>query len=191
MSKGPSGPMDPIKDRFALLKIRELLSASPRDLALFVLGTNTALRAGDILKLNVGDVRGRKCGDQLTVKEQKTGKRRSVTINSSAADALEKLMVERSSAADDEPLFIGQKRKTRITVVTLGRFWKSWCKDAGIDGNFASHTGRKTWAYQQRTQNGASVDLLQKAFGHSSGVVTMSYACIADDEMVALYSNVI
>jgi integrase len=187
MLKGPRGAMEPIKDRIVILKIKEMLQDNPRDFCLFTFGINTAFRAGDTLSLNVGDVRGR---SSVVIKEQKTGKRRTVFLNEAVQHAIQQLLSSRMDALDTDPLFIGAKRGTRITVETYGRLVKSWCKDAGIDGLFCSHTLRKTFGYQQR-MNGASVDLLQKSFGHSSGLITMAYVGIDDAEMVKLYSNVI
>ena len=41
---------------------------------LFLMGINNGLRAGDLVKLKVEDVRHMKVGDILTIKEGKTGK---------------------------------------------------------------------------------------------------------------------
>lgn len=185
MLKGPRGAMEPIKDKFGILKIKEMLQDNPRDYCLFTFGINTAFRAGDTLSLNVGDVRGR---TSVVIKEEKTGKRRTVFLNEGVQHAIQLLLASRPNALDTDPLFIGAKRGTRITVETYGRLVKSWCKDAGMEGLFCSHSLRKTFGYQQR-MNGASVDLLQKAFGHSSGMITMAYVGIDDDEMVKLYSH--
>jgi hypothetical protein len=38
------------------------------------LGINTNLRAGDLLRINLGQVPGLKPGDELEIKEKKTGK---------------------------------------------------------------------------------------------------------------------
>jgi integrase len=179
---GPTAPTDPIRDREAIARIKENLEHKPRDLALFILGCNTAFRASDILSLNVGDVRGQ---EHISIKEKKTGKRRVVPINPTVRQSLDVLVGTR---CDSEPLFIGEKRKTRMTVETLGRKWKKWCSDAGLTGTFASHTGRKTFGYQNR-KNGADLALLQKAFNHSSGSITLAYVGITDKEMETLYAN--
>jgi integrase len=181
MKKGPTGPMEPIRDAAAIAKIKANLASSPRDYALFVMGCNTAFRASDILALNVGDVRG---VETLSVKEKKTGKRRAVPLNAVCLEALKPLVEGRS---DDEALFVGQKRGTRITVETLGRLWKRWCNEVGLKGNYSSHSGRKSWGYHQR-KNGASLPLLQRAFNHSSGAVTLTYVGITDEEVGELYS---
>lgn len=180
-----AGPTEPIRDKDAIAKIKENLTDRPRDLALFVLGCNTAFRASDILALNVGDVRGKR---MLRVKEKKTDKYRVVPLNPLVIKALEPLTHGRD---DHEPLFVGEKRGTRLTVETLGRLWKKWCAEVGLtDGVYASHSGRKTFGYQQRMA-GASLDLLQKAYGHSSGAVTLAYVGITDKEIEQLYSNTI
>lgn len=183
---GPRGAMEPIRDIDTIRKIKEHLSDHPRDFCLFTFGINTAFRAGDTLSLNIGDVRDK---SSITIKEQKTGKRRTVFLNDAVQNAIKRLIESRPQALDTDPLFIGEKRKTRITVETYGRLVKSWTASVGLDGLYCSHSLRKSWAYQQRMQNGVSIDKLQMAFGHSSGLVTMSYACIGDDEMMALYAN--
>ena len=75
----------------------------------------------------------------------------------------------------------------RITVPTLGKLVKKWCTDVGLVGNFSSHTLRKTWAYHQRRTHKVGLELLQEAFGHSSGRVTLTYACVQDDELRDMY----
>lgn len=177
--RGPTAPTSPIRDRADIQRIKERLQRSPRDLALFTLGINTAFRAGDLLSLNVGDVRGRTV---LTIKEQKTGKHRTVPLNPAVLAALQPLL----NRPDAEPLFVGAKRGTRLTVETLGRLWKRWC--TGLDGHYSSHSGRKTFGYQQR-MSGASLDLLQMAFGHSSSAITLAYVGIQEAEIVELYAR--
>jgi integrase len=188
----PPGPMEPITSPDAIAKIKKLLANRPRDLALFTFGTNTAFRASDIVGLNVGDVRFKQPGDVLMIREQKTRNcrkaARQVVINNAVFNALQTLLATMPAALDTDPLFVGEKRGTRMTRTTLGRFVKAWCSEVGLHGDFASHTLRKTWAYQQR-KAGASVDLLQDAFGHSSGKVTLQYAGIMSDEKRAMYMN--
>ncbi len=67
--------VDPIRRLKEIQAISELLSGSPRNHLLFVMGTSNGLRTGDLLKLKVGDVRYMKIGDTLATKEGKTGKK--------------------------------------------------------------------------------------------------------------------
>ena len=195
---GPKCPMEPIKSKAAIQKIKDLLKDNPRDYALFTLGINSAFRAGDLLALNVGDVRFKGVNDiigthSLGIREGKTEKFRMVMLNDVMVDAIEKLLATMPDAENDEPLFqssAGRKvfRGQRLKVQTLQRKVAQWCAAIRLKGTFGSHTLRKTWAYQKRMK-GAGVDLLQDALGHSSAKTTMAYACIQRDEIAALYKE--
>ena len=184
--KAHHAPTDPIVQMDKVQQIKERLFEHPRDYALFTLGINTAFRGGDILSLNLGDVRNIKIGDMLTIREQKTNKRRSVTVNVNVHTALGRLIETMQDMPDDTPIFRGRGLKTRLTIESFGRMVKKWCREAGLDGNYASHSLRKTWAYQNR-KRGADILVIQKALGHSSPAVTMAYMCVQSRELADLY----
>lgn len=171
---GCKGPALPITSVQRLREIEGQLS--PRDRALFVLGIQLGFRGSDLLALNVGDVRHLTSGDPLRVLEGKTSKYRTVFVGPSVIEALKPLL----DRPDPAPLFAGEKRGTRLTICTLSRLWRRW---TGLGG---SQVGRKTFAHQ-RWKNGASLDAIQQSFGHASGKVTMTYACIPDEAMRKLY----
>lgn len=152
---------------------------------------NAAFRGGDLLALNVGDVRYLLAGSDLIRKEQKTSKQRRVTLNASCIAALQALVAERLAAAatDSSALFVSQNQGNRLTIVSLSRMWKHWCNLAGLEGVFASHTARKTFGYINRVERKVPLEVLQKAYGHSSGATTLTYLCIQDDELKDLYSG--
>ena len=54
--------------------IRRMLQEKPRDLALFTIGINTNLRASDLLRLWVYQVRDLEPRDSIDINEKKTGK---------------------------------------------------------------------------------------------------------------------
>ena len=72
--KGDRIKVDPIRQIKDIKAISKLTADNPRDHLLFVMGINNGLRAGDLVKLKVKDVRHLKVGDILTIKEGKTGK---------------------------------------------------------------------------------------------------------------------
>ncbi len=72
--KGSRIKVDPIRNEADIAAIKKLLTDNPRDLLLFVLGINNGLRAGDLLKLKVAQVRKLKPGQTTTIVESKTGK---------------------------------------------------------------------------------------------------------------------
>jgi hypothetical protein len=49
-------------------------------------------RASDLLGLTVGDVRNLKAGDELTLKEKKTGKHRRITLNKAVVTSIQGLL---------------------------------------------------------------------------------------------------
>jgi len=184
--------VQPIKSRDDLQKVRDILKTN-RDRALFTLGINTAFRGGDILSFNVGDVYRLTAGDELTRREQKTKKKRMVNLNEACIEALKPLLAERKAdgASDAEPLFVSERglgAGTRLTIRSLSRMWKAWCEAAGLEGNFGSHTGRKSFGYLQRTERKVPIEVLQKALNHSSPATTLIYLGIQDAELKDLYS---
>jgi integrase len=84
--------VEPIKSEKDIRNIKNFLSNKPRDLAIFILGINTNLRASDLLKITIGQVRHLQPGDHFTIKEQKTGKDRCITINKTVHDAIQALL---------------------------------------------------------------------------------------------------
>jgi len=75
--------------------IKKLLANRPRDFALFTIGINTNLRASDLLRLKVGQVKDLKAGDTIEIKEQKTGKVRRITLNKTCINAIQSLLMEK------------------------------------------------------------------------------------------------
>ena len=64
--------VQPIRDIEKIEEVKSILREhGTRDLLLFCLGINTALRVSDLLKFKVGDVRNK---SHIELKEQKTGK---------------------------------------------------------------------------------------------------------------------
>ena len=180
-------PTDPLKGDDEVAAVTRIVEGSPRDYALFVMGTNTAFRASDILSLNCGDVRHLKVSGLLRIKEKKTSKYRTVTINEKVVNARQAQLASIEPVTDDEPLFRGSKCGTRLTVETFGRLVKKWCEAAGLEGQYASHTLRKTFGYTMRTKHNVSLDKLQQIYGHTSGAVTLKYVAIQADEIAEVY----
>ena len=78
-----------------------MLATKPRDLALFTLGINTNLRASDPMRIRVGQVRDLKPGDELEVKEKKTGKTRRITLNRAAVKAVQGMLKAEEYTCED------------------------------------------------------------------------------------------
>ncbi|MBB5349578.1 site-specific integrase [Desulfoprunum benzoelyticum] len=192
MTRNPNHPkknstikVEPIREIRDIKSIKKLLADNPRNLCLFVLGINTNLRASDLLRLTAGQVRQCKPGDEITLKEKKTGKQRRITLNKSAATTVQELLVS-NPLPDDSPLFFSQRGEV-LTVPSVNRLVKSWCRAINLKGNFGSHTLRKTFGYHQRVQLNTSIPELMVMFNHASQKQTLDYLCIQPDEIRDAY----
>ena len=185
-AKGSTIKVDPIKKVRDIKSIKTLLKDKPRDLCLFTLGINTNLRASDLLRLTVGDVRNLKAGDDLTLKEKKTGKHRRITLNKAVVASIQGLLAHAGSD-DDTPLFNGQRGC--LTVPSVNRLVKGWCRAINLKGNYGSHSLRKTFGYHQRVTFGRGVPELMVVFNHSSQRETLEYLCIQPEEVKSIYLN--
>ena len=196
---GSTTKVEPIRTVQAIGKIKLMLDSNPRNFCLFVLGINTAFRASELLSIRIGLVRHLQPGDRFEVKQRKTGKYRSVTLNSAGHQAIQKLvaslekfaLIKRDSSKVDDTayLFTGQRGSDALRVSTLNNMMKSWCKKANLKGNYGSHTLRKTWGYMQRKKQDVPVPLLMQALGHATQRQTMEYLCIQEKEIDDIYTE--
>ncbi|MBU0965474.1 MAG: tyrosine-type recombinase/integrase [Proteobacteria bacterium] len=184
--KGSLLTVEPIKQVKNIKAIKALLATKPRDLALFVLGINTNLRASDLIGLKVSQVQGVKAGEDLVLKEKKTGKQRRITLNKACVEAVRNLLASRSCQPDDY-LFLGQRGP--ITAIYVNHLVKRWTTAINLKGRFGAHTLRKTWGYHQRVTFGSDIPTLMTCYNHSSQRQTLDYLCIQPEEIKNVYEN--
>ena len=184
--KGDQIKVDPIRKRKDIESIKKLLGDDPRNAALFTIGINTNLRASDLLRIKVGQVRDLKPGDEIELKEKKTGKSRRITLNKACVQAIQRLLASRPYA-DEDLLFTGQRGP--LTVPSVHRLVKGWCRAINLKGNYGSHTLRKTFGYHQRVTFGTDIPRLMVVFNHSTQRQTLDYLCIQPEEIKDVYQN--
>lgn len=185
--KGSTIKVEPIRELKDIKLIKRLLADKPRDLAIFTLGINTNLRAGDLLQITVSQVRHLQPGDHFTVREQKTGKVREVTINKMVHHTLQGLLQAMQVAGDDDFLFQSRKGRGALCVSYLNSLVKAWCREVNLKGNYGSHTLRKTFGYVHRTVFNTDLPTLMQMFNHSSQKQTLSYLGIQPSEIKDAY----
>lgn len=188
--RGSSIKVEPIRDLDAIREIKdELIEAGKwRDYCLFTLGINTAYRASDLLSLTIGQVEHLQPGDLLEIKERKTRKYRAATLNHAAWVALDdwlRVHPDRDNSA--APLFQSAQGHAALTVSTVTRMVKRWCRTIGLHGHYGSHTMRKTWGYHQRKDNDAPLPLLMRAYGHATEAQTLNYLHIQERDLRDLF----
>lgn len=186
--EGDAIKVEPIRRLEDIRRIRdEVLADCPRNRAIFIVGINTNLRASDILKLKVGQVRGAQVGDDIMLKEKKTRKNRAITINRKVHEAVADLLETMPNAKDSDPLFQSRKSGKPLTVPYLNNMVKRWAGAIGLRGNFGSHTLRKTFGYVHRTVHNTPIPILMVMFNHASQQETLNYLCIQSAEVRDAY----
>ena len=186
--------VEPIRDKKQIAHIKNVLRGQSRwrDLLLFVVGINTALRISDLLQLRVGDF----LDDQQRIKarfwlrEEKRGKRHEVVINDSIRETLAEYLAAYPDIASDADHFVFFSSKTNGYAQPLkrGQAWKfvtAICQQVGLHGNFGTHSLRKTWGYHARMQ-GVDLALIMYKLNHASLAYTKRYLGITDDELQAV-----
>lgn len=185
--KGDSIKVEPIRKEKDIQLIKKMLANKPRDLAIFTLGINTNLRASDLLKITVGQVRHLQPGEHFTLKEKKTGKERAITINKTVHEVIRNLLSIMPNAQDCDLLFQSRKGGQALCVPYLNSLIKSWCKQINLKGNYGSHTLRKTFGYIHRTIFNTDIPTLMQMFNHASQKQTLEYLCIQPSEIKDAY----
>ena len=176
--------VEPIRKKSDLKRIEKILrKRSFRDLLIFTIGTNCGLRIGDILNLDVKDVRNK---TYISIIEKKTGKPKRFPINSKLKPMLDKFTENRKA---DEPLFVSG-RNYRLDRTQCWRIINWACRAAGIEYKAGTHTFRKTFGYHHY-QKFKDIAMLQKIFNHSSPQITMRYIGIDQDMIDDSYNNFI
>ncbi len=188
--KGSKIKVEPIKKRKDIETIKKLLQDKPRDLALFTIGINTNLRASDLLRLKVSQVRHlnpQKGENEIEIVEKKTKKSRRITMNKTCIETIQNLL--RSDTYNDSDHLFKSQRGEVLTVPSTHRLVKSWCKAINLKGNYGSHTLRKTWGYHQRVTFGVDLPRLMVCFNHSTQRQALDYLCIQPEEIKDVYEN--
>lgn len=185
-----------IKEVKNIEKIKRYLKKkeNKRDYTLFVVGINVGLRASDLLSLKVEDIytdKGQVKTD-VSLIEQKTGKKRKLHLNDSCIDAFSSYYQVADFQNRESYIFQSRKGEESICTRSLNRLVKEWCADCRLKGNYGSHTLRKTFGYQAYMNNANNpriLPMLMKIFNHSSQSVTLRYIGIEQDEIDDIYAD--
>jgi len=186
--------VEPIRDRKKIAQIKNQLRGQHRyrDLLLFVVGINTALRISDLLELRIEHFLDdqQRIRRRFLIKEQKRGKRQEVVINSSIQETLGEYLAAYPEIVGDQAhfIFFNTKDYGFMKPIRRGQAWKiitTICQQVGLSGNFGTHSLRKTWGYHARMQ-GVDLALIMHKLNHESVAYTKRYLGITDDELQAV-----
>lgn len=177
--------VQPIRDRKTIDKIKELLERDRKykELLLFTIGINSALRVSDILKLKWEDLKS----DVIRVKEQKTSKWKEFPLSESIKDVLKKHFKKFQTYTGY--IFVSESNRNKGKVWSRQYVWSflnEYAKRAGATEAIGTHTLRKTWGYHAYNA-GYSIELIQKALNHSSAATTLRYIGITREQIFEAY----
>lgn len=186
--------VEPIRSTKKIAQIKNLLRGQGRfrDLLLFVVGINTALRVSDLLRLQVShfidneeNIRRR-----FWIREKKRGKRSEVYINDSIREAFAEYQraYPHIITAPNHFVFFNSRTDEYSQPVKRGQAWQlisTICQEVGLPGTYGTHSLRKTWGYHAR-MNGVDLALIMYKLNHSSLAYTKRYLGITDDELEAV-----
>ena len=169
--------VEPIRPWEVLHAIKQRLAATPRELLLFTLGINNGVRAGDLLRITVNDVRTAGPGEVVRLREKRTGGQIPLVLTPGAHQALWRYLERLRPPAlpDNMYLFANDAGWTPLKTAELDRLVRQWTAEAGLVGVFGAHTLRKTFGFYQRTRFGVGFEVLAPRFGHQSPAVTARY----------------
>ena len=169
--------VEPIRRIEDIQAIKARLADRPRDLLLFSLGINNGLRAGDLLRICVNQVRHLEPGERASVRVKRTGDLALLTVPALAYQALQEHLrsLDPPAPPGDMYLFAGQRGWTPLTTERLNAMVAEWTRAVGLEGHYGAETLRKTFGYIQRTRFGVDLAILSTRFGHASAAVTQRY----------------
>ena len=199
---------EPIKRTEEIDRISRYLIAEGKiqDNLMFIMGINFGLRCSDLVQLRVVDIVDEKGAyrDPILVRERKTAKKkiqnadaeggelqfknrepRRLYVNDAVIDAFERWCAGREVSADDY-LFPGSQGKPMSRQAVDKKFKTLINTKLGLKNHVSTHFLRKTFAYHfilSAPDRSRAIEYLQKAFGHSSPLITLCYAGITDDEI--------
>lgn len=149
-------------------------TCTERDLFMFVLGINTGLRISDLLKLKVGDVRGKTITQLI---EQKSGKVRKLFLGSIQNEVIQYC----DGKEDNDYLFPSKKGGKPISTTQAYRVMDKVADWLGRD-DVGTHTMRKTFGYHYYKKT-KDIATLMEIFNHSAPNITKRYIGINDEEI--------
>lgn len=168
--------VQPIRDKQQIEDMKWSLRkwCGERDYILFLIGINTGLRIGDLLKLKVSDVRRKK---KIVIQEGKTKKPRMINLTNIYDEVQEYV-----KTVDSKWLFPSRKGNKPITPTQAYRQLNKAAEMVDITEGIGTHTMRKTFGYWFYKQT-KDVAKLQAILNHSHPSITLRYIGITEEEI--------
>lgn len=183
-----TGQKPPLKLReIWAIRTRLQIASNLRGLAMFNLAIDSKLRACDLTRLLVQDVRhGSHVASRATIMQQKTQRPVQFEITEQTRESLEAWIEARGVKAADFPFPGRSHTSPHLSTRQYARLVHRWIASIGLDDTaYGTHTMRRTKAslIYQRTKNLRAVQLL---LGHTKLESTVRYLGIEVDDALEM-----
>lgn len=169
------------------IRIRLQIGHRTRELAMFDLGLDSKLRACDLVKLRVRDIRhGDRISPRAMVMQQKTGRPVQFEITQPTREAVGEWIKEAVLNSDDYLFPSRIHESPHLGTRQYARIVDSWVKEIGLDpASYGTHSMRRTKAslIYRRTKNIRAIQLL---LGHSKLESTVRYLGIEVEDALEM-----
>ena len=161
--------VEPIRDSATVRGIAESLrKTDDKYYVMYMIGIYSGLRVCDILRLKIGDVKGK---TEIRLREKKTGKEKTFPINEELGGVIAEYC--RGKAADAYLIPSARAKGKAVSREYAWRVIHSTGLRFGLD-HLGTHTMRKTFGYHFYMQT-KDIALLMKIFNHSDQSITLRY----------------
>lgn len=176
--------VEAVKTQADVAQVTNKLLRNARDNTLYAdiwnLGLQVALRISDLLSVTMAEaLQGR-----IIIKESKTGKTRSIDLNSKAME-----IVKARKAAHPSHVYLFEVESNRakgkpVSRVAVAQAFKAVGDELGIA--LGTHSMRKTRGWVMFSA-GVSIEMICKVLNHSSPAITMAYLGLTQSEIDDTY----
>lgn len=176
-------PANPIKQPSKVLDIQDYLKErNERDYVLFLLGVTTGFRAGDLVVLQIRDVKAALKAGYFRIMEGKKANSKNIRKSNRVpreavvVSKLEKVLKNYITGKKDyEYMFPSRKGSyDHIGVARVSTILKEAGEAFGLD-NITAHSMRKTYAYRIFIESDYNIVVVKEMLGHSSIEETKRY----------------
>jgi integrase len=176
-------PANPIKQPSKVLDIQDYLKEqNERDYVLFVLGVATGYRAGDLVALQIRDIKAALRAGYFRIMEAKKANSKNIRkCNMKPREVVIVVKLEKilknyiKDKKDYEYMFPSRKGSyDHIGVPRVSNILKEAGEAFGLD-NITAHSMRKTYAYCIFVESNYNIVVVKEMLGHSSIEETKRY----------------
>ncbi len=164
-----------------------------RDYLLITVGCYFGLRIGDLLWLSWNDIAEK---SELILTEEKTGKRRKITINAKVSEVVNLCLKEHrlKDGFSHNQFMFANRWGGPITISYVNKRLKFLFDKYNVSvQNPSSHTLRKTFGkrvYESDNKSERALIYLSEIFSHSSIAITRKYIGITQEQIADVYMSI-